>query len=165
VIILHLPPLRERGGDILILAEHFLRRFNAKYGKDVRVIDSRARELLLSYPWPGNVRELSHVMERAVLWSRGEATLEVEHLSLGDPLRSSPAPDSVAPEPGPLPESSAIPATPTLPAPGVDLERWEKSLIEQALREADGNQTKAAQRLGITRDTLRYRLKKHGIQA
>ena len=83
VIILHLPPLRERGDDILLLAQHFLERFNAKYGKQVRQIDPRARELLLAYPWPGNVRELSHVIERAVLWSRG-ATLDAEHLSLRD---------------------------------------------------------------------------------
>ena len=76
VILLHLPPLRERGEDILILAEEFLRRFSTKYGKDVRRLDPRAREVLLGYPWPGNVRELSHVIERAVLWSR-EATLNV----------------------------------------------------------------------------------------
>jgi len=164
VIILHLPPLRERGNDIVILAEHFLRRFNSKYGKHVRTIDASARELLLTYPWPGNVRELSHVMERAVLWSRGSATLDVEHLSLGNPLQSTPSAESVLPEPGPPVELAPNAGSPVLPPPGVDLERWEKSLIEQALREADGNQTRAAQRLGITRDTLRYRLKKHGIQ-
>jgi two-component system response regulator AtoC len=164
VIILHLPPLRERGNDIVILAEHFLRRFNSKYGKHVRTIDAPARELLLTYPWPGNVRELSHVMERAVLWSRGSATLDVEHLSLGNPLQSTPSAESVLLEPGPPVELAPNPGSPVLPPPGVDLERWEKSLIEQALREADGNQTRAAQRLGITRDTLRYRLKKHGIQ-
>ena len=72
VIILHLPPLRERGEDALVLAEEFLGRFNAKYGKQVRRLDPRARALLLDYPWPGNVRELSHVIERAVLWSRGD---------------------------------------------------------------------------------------------
>ena len=86
MILLHLPPLRERGDDVLVLADHFLRQFSAKYGKDVRRIDARAREALLSYPWPGNVRELSHVIERAVLWSR-EATLNVEHLSVTAPMR------------------------------------------------------------------------------
>src|SRR5919108_648840 len=69
VILLRLPPLRERGEDVLLLAEHFLHRLSAKYGKDVRRIDARACELLLAYSWPGNVRELSHVIERAVLWS------------------------------------------------------------------------------------------------
>jgi two-component system, NtrC family, response regulator AtoC len=148
VILLHLPPLRERGDDVLLLAEHFLQRFCAKYGKEVRGIDDRARDALLDYPWPGNVRELSHVMERAVLWSR-EPIVAVEHLSLpalspagGDGSRQIPA--------GEIPDG--------------DLGQWERSMIERAMREAGGNQTKAAQRLGITRDTLRYRLKKFGLQ-
>jgi two-component system response regulator AtoC len=148
VILLHLPPLRERGDDVLLLAERFLQRFCAKYGKEVRGIDDRAREALLGYPWPGNVRELSHVIERAVLWSR-EPILAVQHLSLpalspagGDGNREVPAAE--------IPEG--------------DLGQWERSMIERAMREAGGNQTKAAQRLGITRDTLRYRLKKFGLQ-
>ncbi len=142
VILLHLPPLRERGDDVLLLAEHFLHRFSGKYGKDVRRLDPAARDVLMAYPWPGNVRELSHVIERAVLWSR-DGTLTTEHLSL------------TAPE-EPATEGSA---------PIGDLSQWERSMIEQAMLEAGGNQTKAAQRLGITRDTLRYRLKKFGIQA
>ncbi|HEX6617755.1 MAG TPA: sigma-54 dependent transcriptional regulator [Gemmatimonadales bacterium] len=165
VIILHLPPLRERGEDVLLLARHYLRRFNTKYGKQIQGFDPRTRELLLSYPWPGNVRELSHVIERAVLWSRG-ATLDVEHLSLSAPVAVTPAPapasatsESAAPPPPPTTQE-----TPSLPPPGMDLDAWERSLIEQALHEADGNQTRAAQRLGISRDTLRYRLKKYGIQ-
>jgi DNA-binding NtrC family response regulator len=173
VIILHLPPLRERGGDILELAQHYLDRFNAKYGKQLRQIEPRARELLLEYPWPGNVRELSHVIERAVLWSRGP-TLEAEHLSLMTPL--PPVETGERPAPAQAPPAQALseaasattaPATgesPTPSPPGMDLERWERAMIEQALRDSDGNQTRAAQRLGISRDTLRYRLKKHGIQ-
>ena len=166
VIILHLPPLRERGSDIMQLAQHYLDRFNAKYGKQVRQIDPRARELMLSYPWPGNVRELSHVIERAVLWSRGP-TLEPDHLSLVTPLEPAPAePAALAPV-APAPSPTQPPATgdaATLPSPGTDLEGWERAMIEQALRESAGNQTRAAQRLGISRDTLRYRLKKYGIQ-
>jgi two-component system response regulator AtoC len=157
VILLHLPPLRERGEDALILADHFLRRFSAKYGKDVRRIDARARGVLLSYPWPGNIRELSHVIERAVLWSR-DNTIDVEHLSLTTPLRA----DTDGREPTPEPHPS--PPTPAELPTGVDLTQWERTMIERALRDAGGNQTKAAQRLGITRDTLRYRLKKFGIQ-
>ena len=168
VILLRLPPLRERGGDVLLLAEHFLRRYSAKYGKAVRGIDARARELLLAYPWPGNVRELSHVIERAVLWSQGPA-LEAEHLSLVGPAEPTPArgaPLANSPEPTPqlVSDSGAPAGLPTLPPPGTDLEQWERSILEQAMNEAGGNQTKAAQRLGISRDTLRYRLKKHGIQ-
>jgi two-component system response regulator AtoC len=156
VILLHLPPLRERGEDAVLLAEHFLRRFSAKYGKDVRRIDARAREVLLSYPWPGNVRELSHVIERAVLWSR-DSTLNVDHLSVSAPMRVEPDVEQPSRQAnGPEPQSQL--------AEGVDLSQWERSMIERAMREAGGNQTKAAQRLGITRDTLRYRLKKFGIQ-
>jgi two-component system response regulator AtoC len=164
VILLHLPPLRERGDDALMLAGHFLQRFSAKYGKDVRRIDEAAREVLLAYPWPGNVRELSHVIERAVLWSR-DSTLNVEHLSLTAPMRLEP--DGGDRGRDPLDQFSKTaespPAASELP-PGVDLSQWERSMIERAMREAGGNQTKAAQRLGITRDTLRYRLKKFGIQ-
>jgi two-component system, NtrC family, response regulator AtoC len=165
VIILHLPPLRERGSDVLILAQHYLERFNTKYGKQVRQLDMRARELLLEYPWPGNVRELSHVIERAVLWSRGP-TLDIEHLSLGTPRPATEPADgpanSAAPAATPRSAESA-PESPVMPPQGMPLEQWERTLIEQALRECDGNQTRAAQRLGISRDTLRYRLKKYGL--
>src|SRR5207247_9269677 len=91
VIVLDVPPLRERGTDVLLLTEHFLRVFNAKYGKAVRDLSGPARDLMRSYPWPGNVRELSHVIERAVLWSRGP-TLDVEHLSLTRPVDGAPPP-------------------------------------------------------------------------
>jgi len=144
VIVLEVPPLRERGEDVLLLTAHFLHAFNAKYGKVVRDLSVAARDLLLSYPWPGNVRELSHVIERAVLWSRG-ATLDVEHLSLTRPVAPSDHGDA----------AQSV-DTATLP-------QREKTIIEQALRDAGGNQTKAAQRLGISRDTLRYRLKKFGL--
>jgi two-component system, NtrC family, response regulator AtoC len=142
-ILLRLPPLRDRGEDVLLLAEEFLRRFSVKYGRDVNRIDTPAREALVRYSWPGNVRELSHVIERAVLWSQGQA-IEAEHLSL------------IEPEP-------ARPSGSELPPPGVDLAQWERSVIETALRESGGNQTRAAHRLGISRDTLRYRIKKFGI--
>jgi len=152
VIVLHVPPLRERGEDVVLLTEHFLRLLNAKYGRAVTEISAPARELLLSYPWPGNVRELSHVIERAVLWSRGP-TLEVEHLSL-----TSPSPDHSGHERKPTVTDSP------LPPQGVDLAHWERAMIERAMRDAGGNQTKAAQRLGISRDTLRYRIRKFGLQ-
>jgi len=95
VILLHLPPLRERGDDVLLLAGHYLTRFSAKYGRPVRHLSPEAQGELLRYPWPGNVRELSHVIERAVLWSRGE-TLTLEHLGLSQ----SPAPSHQAARPG-----------------------------------------------------------------
>ncbi|HEY8106829.1 MAG TPA: sigma-54 dependent transcriptional regulator [Gemmatimonadales bacterium] len=162
VILLRLPPLRERGDDVLRLADHYLRQFSAKYGRDVRRIDALARERLLRYPWPGNVRELSHVIERAVLWSQGPA-LEVEHLSLATAPEEAEAAEAAG-NGEPEQTTVAVPVPAGFPPPGVDLAQWEKAMIEQALREAGGNQTRAAQRLGISRDTLRYRLKKFGIQ-
>jgi DNA-binding NtrC family response regulator len=164
VILLRLPPLRDRGEDVLRLAEHYLKQFSAKYGRDVRRIEPAARDRLLDYRWPGNVRELSHVIERAVLWSQGPS-LDVEHLSLTEP-REEPASQPSEPWAGPaIPTNAGVDPLPgPLPPAGVDLGQWEKTMIEQALREAGGNQTRAAQRLGISRDTLRYRLKKFGIQ-
>ncbi len=152
VITIDLPPLRERGEDILILANHYLEKFNAKYAKAVRSIDEKAARILIEYPWPGNVRELSHVIERAVLWSQGERLADEQ---LG--LATSP----YAPASSPQPSGGAVQGP--LPPEGVGLPEWEKSLIEQALKESGGNQTKAAKRLGISRDTLRYRLKKFAI--
>ncbi len=162
VIVLDVPPLRERGDDVLLLTEQFLKAFNAKYGKVVREISAPARELLRSYPWPGNIRELSHVIERAVLWSRG-STLDVEHLSLTSPT-SHPGPPSPPVSPHAGVDAADHGPTPGLPPQGIDLDQWEKSILEQALREAGGNQTRAAERLGISRDTLRYRLKKFGLR-
>jgi DNA-binding NtrC family response regulator len=159
VILLHLPPLRERGEDVLLLADHFRQRFSTKYGKDVRGIDEPACRALLDYPWPGNVRELSHVIERAVLWSN-ESTLGARHLSLMTP--HSPRQDETA---GLQPAGQGHPASLDSTDAAGDLGQWERSIIERAMLEAGGNQTRAAQRLGITRDTLRYRLKKFGIHS
>lgn len=162
VILLQLPPLRERGNDVLLLADLYLKRFSAKYGRELRRLSGEARRLLLGYPWPGNVRELSHVIERAVLWSQGPE-LSVEHLALNRPMEP---PVSVPEESMAVAEPTAeFPAglNRTLPPPGMSLDQWEKSLLEQALVETGGNQTRAAQRLGISRDTFRYRLKKHGL--
>jgi two-component system response regulator AtoC len=192
VILLHLPPLRERGQDILLLANHFLRKFSSKYGKEIEGIDGRAAQLLSDYPWPGNIRELSHVIERAVLWS-ADGELRLEQLSLAAmpvtrrstaqpvheaagvgnsrPAGAEPrtAPDWAAVESETAAQRSADPssvdrvAPSSLPPEGVGLEDVERSMIVQALREAGGNQSRAARRLGLTRDTLRYRLKKFGL--
>lgn len=155
VITIELPPLRDRGDDVLILAAYFLEKFNTKYGKTVRGIDERAGRILMEYPWPGNVRELSHVIERAVLWSQGDRLAE-EPLALAVP---SQAPHRRISEPQTAPTISQG----ALPPEAIDLATWERSLIEQALKESGGNQTKAAKRLGLSRDTLRYRMKKFGL--
>jgi DNA-binding NtrC family response regulator len=149
---------------VILLAEHFLRRFSTKYGKSVRRIDGAARNQLLAYPWPGNVRELSHVIERAVLWSR-DSSLTPEHLSLTAPRESSRATSTTEVHEGGSTEKAGQTETaPALAWEGADLTGVERSMIERAMQEAGGNQTRAAQRLGISRDTLRYRLKKFGLQ-
>ncbi len=155
VIPLRLPPLRERGDDVLLLAETFLRRFCAKYGKDVRTISDAAARRLLDYPWPGNVRELSHVIERAVLWSQGPE-LEAEQLSLAVPSSFDRGAATLSRPADPAEHEGGSSGQ-------VDLEHVERGMIEQALRDEGGNQTRAATRLGISRDTLRYRLKKFGL--
>ncbi len=152
VITIDLPPLRARGEDILLLADHFLDKFNAKYGKSVRGIDERAAAMLMEYPWPGNVRELSNVIERAVLWSQGER-LEVEQLSLVT------SPDAKRASAPPVPSI----AQRSIPPEGIDLAEWERTLILQALEAAAGNQTEAAKRLGLSRHQLRRKLMKFGL--
>ncbi len=158
VIILELPPLRARGEDVFLLAEFYLRRFSAKYGRQGRRLSAAARDVMRAYPWPGNVRELSHVIERAVLWSQ-EPELSPEHLALTmpgtGPERPAMDPEAMGSAPGAEPPSRR--------AAEMTLEQWERTLLEQALRDEGGNQTRAAQRLGISRDTLRYRLKKYGL--
>jgi len=161
VILLHLPPLRERGDDVLLLADHYLARFSAKYGRQVRRLSAEAQGELLRYPWPGNVRELSHVIERGVLWSQGPE-LAPEHLGLSQP---GTAPSAAPPAEDRRADTPAPPAGPAASGaqPSMTLDQWERQLLEQALRDTGGNQTRAARKLGISRDTLRYRMKKHGI--
>jgi len=152
VFTIHLPPLRQRGEDILLLAKYFLERISSKYAKPIPRISDRAARALVQYHWPGNVRELKHVMERAVLACQGE-TLEPEHLSLPSSAQL---------------QKPSVPMNPLelvvrIPPEGISLPQWERALLEQALQQTGGNQVEAARLLGITRDTLRYRMKKFKI--
>ena len=153
VITVDLPPLRERGEDILLLANHYIDKFNARYGKVVRGASDEAARNLLEYPWPGNVRELSHVIERAILWSQGER-LDIEQLSL-----------ATSPHPKPA-DARAVPSAVqgSIPPEGIDLVERERSLIAQALHQTGGNESEAAKLLGIGRGALRHRVKKLGIR-
>jgi DNA-binding NtrC family response regulator len=151
VLTIHLPPLRERGEDIPLLAEFFLTRFSTKYGKRLR-LGEPVMAALRRYDWPGNVRELKHVMERAVLAFTG-ASGEIADIPLGPATRAGAAPAAV----------EALGPAREFPAEGISLAEWERSMIERALREAGGNQAKAARLLGVSRDTLRYRMAKFKI--
>jgi DNA-binding NtrC family response regulator len=144
VITLFIPPLRDRKEDIPVLASHFLKKFNRDV--DVRV-DAGALSLLMAYGWPGNVRELENVIERASVLKRGvlitrdelPEKLKKDHPSVEDIILN-------------------------LPEQGISLEDLEKSLIVKALDKHKGNQTRAAEYLGITRPTLIYRMEKFGLK-
>ena len=138
-----MPPLRERGDDILLLAERFLARVSKQYGVPTRLLSADAKAALLAHPWPGNVRELLHVIERVVLlWD--EPIITADRLELSHAVPSHGAP--------PLATSAQeIPAR---------LRRFgriiDRGRLVEVLGEADWNLSLAAARLGVPRNTLRY---------
>ena len=139
-----LPPLRERRGDIPLLANHYIDRFNHEFRKRVRGLSTAATTLLEQYQWPGNVRELRNAIERAMLL--------IDHDTLG---------------PGDFTTltRSVEPTQFRLPPEGVNLEDVERQLLTQALERAAGSQSRAAQLLGINRDQVRYRIEKFGLKS
>ncbi|MFZ0790474.1 MAG: sigma 54-interacting transcriptional regulator, partial [Chromatiaceae bacterium] len=152
VVTVEVPPLRERGQDRLALARHFVAELGARYGKPALVLDPSAESAILKHAWPGNVRELRNTMEQAVLYATGP---EVRDLDLSLPRTSSTA----AADP-----SMREPPIPAETRPSITrLDDVERALIARTLAEVDGNVSKAARRLGITRDRLRYRIEKHGL--
>jgi two-component system response regulator AtoC len=144
VLPVRLPPLREREGDVPLLARHFLAGFNREFRKHLREIETDAFRRLEAHRWPGNVRELRNVLERAVLLSEG-ATLGAADLpALGAPPGA----------PGPL----------SLPPGGLDLADLERRFVIEALERAGGSPTRAAGLLGMSRDQIRYRVEKYGLK-
>jgi DNA-binding NtrC family response regulator len=165
VIQIDLPPLRERGDDVLLLADHYINNFNEKLRKRIRRVTPEVAEILRHYGWPGNVRELRNVIERAMI-------LEDDDLITTNWLPRDVTPEAqLAAQPQEAAATRANTAAQKstnaslddlfhLPPEGVQLESVEMSLVEQAMRRSGGNQTRAAELLGISRDQLRYRLKK-----
>jgi transcriptional regulator with GAF, ATPase, and Fis domain len=139
-----LPPLRERRGDVALLAAYYIDRFNREFRKKVRGVSPAAAKALDHYQWPGNVRELKNAIERAMLLIDRD-TLEPEDFTTLTRTVST--------------------ASFKLPAEGVNLDDLERQLLVQALERAGGNQTQAAGLLGINRDQVRYRIEKFGLQA
>lgn len=154
VIDIILPPLRERGDDVLLLADHFITRIAPKVGKTINGLSDQARELLLQHSWPGNVRELEHVIERACVLCPGP-TISTDHLPLD--LTSSPSRQIERPVPADSGHGQPILVEPAPIAPDSTLSKADR--IVEALRKTGGNKAKAARMLGIDRTTLYRKIK------
>ena len=152
VIQIDIPPLRERGDDVRLLAEHYVSSFKSRLRKSIVGIAPEALAAFRRYQWPGNVRELRNVIERAMILE-DEETITTKYLPRG--LAGESRTGNEARLDG---AKSAVQFC--LPADGVSLDEVEMSLVRQALEQSGGNQTKAAELLDISRDQLRYRLKK-----
>ncbi len=142
-----LPPLRERGEDILLLANHFLNQFNKEFKKSIQGFADTVKEKLVQYSWPGNVRELKNMVERAVLFEEG-VYIQPDNLNFHTDHSTDIFTEFL---------------TDNFPSTGISIENVEKSLITSALSRARGNQTQAARLLNLSRETLKYRLKKYQI--
>ena len=146
VVPLHLPPLAQRTGDIELLIKHFMKQFERDYEMSAPQFSGKALKTLKSYQWPGNIRELRNLCERLCILLAGRV-IEPENL--------------------PAEFNAVSPSLSfggfTLPPTGVDLESLEASLIQQALELTKGNRSKSARLLGLSRDTLLYRMQKHGF--
>ncbi len=149
VIHVDIPPLRERVEDILPLARFFVEQYNRKFKRQIEAFTKEAEHALLAHDWPGNVRELRNAIERAmILEDSSRITLHSLPLAAAreTPVHSTPG------------------ASAEFPPGGISLEDNERHLVEQALKTANGNQTQAARLLSITRDTLRYKMKKFQLK-
>lgn len=149
VIHLTLPPLRERREDIALLANHFLQKFSSENQRDIIEIDSTALSLLTAWPWPGNIRELSNVIERAVVMNTGAVIFADD---LPDPFRNL--------------VSATTETKPTYSGERnlkEEIKREEKRIILEVLDNQDGNRTRTALMLGISRRALMYKLQEYDI--
>jgi transcriptional regulator with PAS, ATPase and Fis domain len=142
VIQVLIPPLRERTEDILPLARHFIRLYNVRFRRDIAGLSRAAEQALVRYPWPGNVRELRNMIERAIILEESDwiqpGSLQLEIRGPVDPVED------------PAPASGTLEAN-------------ERSMLVKALESTSGNQTRAAAILGISRDALRYKMKKFNL--
>ena len=143
VVLVTLPPLRARSGDIPLLVSHFITVFNKKFGKAISRLSQNAMDVLIDYPWPGNVRQLEHAIEHAFIHCTGK-TIHVHHL-----------PDDI--------NHSYVVLKPTLMKNKNPLLKMEQDVIVETLRQNKGNRRKTADALGISRITLWRKMKKHQI--
>ena len=162
VVPISLPPLRERRGDIPLLVEHFIAKYDQRLGKHVERVEDEAMQILLAYSWPGNIRELENLMERSVLFADGPV---IHASSLPDSLREK--------TPGAAVPIAAVGPLGAIAAPsGASMKEivrqaqaeLEKELITRALEETGGNVTRAAKRLQISRKSLQVKMKELGLR-
>jgi transcriptional regulator with PAS, ATPase and Fis domain len=152
VFAVHLPPLRERGDDVLLLADHFVRTLGARMGKGETGLSRDAREALLAHAWPGNIRELQNAVERALIVSDA-GLITAAQLGLVSRAR----------RPAPTERAATMPST-TSPEPfKQSLPEWERQVVSDALKAAHGNKVRAAKLLGLTRSQLYTKLKHLGL--
>lgn len=158
---IHVPPLRSRDGDAVLLARAFLAEFSARYHKSLRELSRRTETRIAAYSWPGNVRELRFALERAVFLASPDAAV----LDMGEPAALlSPQP----PRGGEAEQAAVIAAAAggirvMLPEGGVPFAELEKAILAAALEQASGNVVQAARLLDVSRDTVRYRMRKLGL--
>jgi len=138
-VVIEMPPLRDRGKDILLLADYYLKKFVQKYGKQLMVLNEEVKALLLSYTWPGNIRELSHCMERAVILN-DKKVLELNDFQLDNKSNTNSIGDKA-----------------------ISLEEAEKILIESSMRRNKGNISHVARELNIGRQTLYRKIEKYNL--
>src|SRR5271165_537620 len=168
IISIFLPPLRERKEDVLPLVDYFIGRYNRKFRKNVKGITDDSRKLMLKYDWPGNVRELKNAVERSMILTETEM-LDAEYLPFAVAQQKSAftafelsSGNNGGAAGKQLPDGRTLPPL-HLPEGGTSLEEVERELVDIAMTQANGNQTHAARLLDISRDALRYKLKKFGL--
>ena len=150
-----LPPLRDRGEDIRLIAEHFIHLFNLEFNKEIKGLTPEVYSLFLRHRWPGNVRELRNVIERAVLFELGQY-ISSKHVHLHQS-------NEVYVNSGQTASLDPILSSDIL-EDGIPLSEMEITLLKKALDHANGNQTRAANILGISRETFKYRMKKYKLK-
>ena len=168
IISIFLPPLRDRKEDVLPLVDYFIGRYNRKFRKNVKGITDDTRKLMLKYDWPGNVRELKNAVERSMILAESEM-LDAEYLPFAVAQQKSAftafelsSGSNGGNQGKQLPDGRTLPPL-HIPEGGTSLEEVERELVDLAMAQANGNQTHAARLLDISRDALRYKLKKFGL--
>jgi len=182
IIPIFIPPLRHRKEDILPLVEFFIERYNFRFRRNIKGITPETRDLLVRYDWPGNVRELKNAVERAMILEEADyirptyLPIQVRGQAPGYESAAPPTvPDNTELVPSSelgiaavswrsLPSGKMIPVL-ELPKEGTSLEEVERELVGLALKQTGGNQTHAAKLLDISRDALRYKMKKYGFDS